>query len=404
MAEFLCRLADPSGRVVNASYNSVSESELRRRLEDQGFFVYSVREKGKSLSTLLPLSAGRRKIRSREFVIFNQQFLALIQAGLPILKSLELLTQREKDEQFRTILLDISERVKGGALLSEAFEAQGMFPRVYTASLFAGEKSGGLEEVLARFIQYQKTVNATRNKIKTALTYPSILAVLLVVLVSFLLAEVVPRFAQFYAGMDAALPAMTVLLVDISQAIRGHLVAGMLVSAALLVVLTMWARSIRGRSHIDRLKLRLPVIGEVWSKFLFAQLSRTLSTLLSGGTPLVGSLEIVADSTGNRVVTQALNRAVVAVREGQSLSRSLEPSGVVPEVAIEMIEVGESSGNLSEMLGHVADFYDEEVNTRLNQLFTYIEPILLMILAIIVAFVLIALYLPIFSLSSRLVA
>ena len=404
MAEFLCRLADPSGRVVNASYNSVSESELRRRLEDQGFFVYSVREKGKSLSTLLPLSAGRRKIKSREFVIFNQQFLALIQAGLPILKSLELLTQREKDEQFRTILLDISDRVKGGALLSEAFEAQGMFPRVYTASLFAGEKSGGLEEVLARFIQYQKTVNATRNKIKTALTYPSILAVLLVVLVSFLLAEVVPRFAQFYAGMDAALPAMTVLLVDISQAIRGHLITGMLVSAVLLVVLTMWARSIQGRSHIDRLKLKLPVIGEVWSKFLFAQLSRTLSTLLSGGTPLVGSLEIVADSTGNRVVTRALNRAVVAVREGQSLSRSLEPSGVVPEVAIEMIEVGESSGNLSEMLGHVADFYDEEVNTRLNQLFTYIEPILLMILAIIVAFVLIALYLPIFSLSSRLVA
>ena len=404
MAEFLCRLSDPSGRVVNASYNSVSESELRRRLEDQGFFVYSVREKGKSLSTLLPLSAGRRKIKSREFVIFNQQFLALIHAGLPILKSLELLTQREKDEQFRIVLLDISERVKGGALLSEAFEAQGMFPKVYTASLFAGEKSGGLEEVLGRFIQYQKTVNATRNKIKTALTYPSILAVLLVVLVSFLLAEVVPRFAQFYAGMDASLPAMTVLLVDISQAIRGHLIAGMLVSGALLVVLTMWARSIQGRSQIDRLKLRLPVIGEVWSKFLFAQLSRTLSTLLSGGTPLVGSLEIVADSTGNRVVTQALNRAVVAVREGQSLSKSLEPSGVVPEVAIEMIEVGESSGNLSEMLGHVADFYDEEVNTRLNQLFTYIEPILLMILAIIVAFVLVALYLPIFSLSSRLVA
>ena len=404
MAEFLCRLADPSGRVVNASYNSVSESELRRRLEDQGFLVYSVREKGRSLSTLLPLSAGRRKIKSREFVIFNQQFLALIGAGLPILKSLELLTQREKDEQFRTILLDISERVKGGALLSEAFEAQGIFPRVYTASLFAGEKSGGLEEVLARFIQYQKTVNATRNKIRTALTYPSILAVLLVVLVSFLLAEVVPRFAQFYAGMDAALPAMTLLLVDVSQAIRGHLVAGMLVSGALLVVLTLWARSIRGRSRIDRLKLKLPVIGEVWSQFLFAQLSRTLSTLLSGGTPLVGSLEIVADSTGNRVVTQALNRAVVAVREGQSLSRSLEPSGVVPEVAIEMIEVGESSGNLSEMLGHVADFYDDEVNTRLNQLFTYIEPILLMILAIIVAFVLIALYLPIFSLSSRLVA
>lgn len=404
MAEFLCRLADPSGKFINARYNSISESELRRRLEDQGFFVYSIREKGRSLSTVLPISAGRRKIKSRLFVVFNQQFLALIQAGLPILKSLELLTQREKDEQFRTMLLDISERVKGGALLSEAFEAQGIFSKVYTASLFAGEKSGGLEEVLSRFIQYQKTVNATRNKIKTALTYPSILSVLLVVLVSFLMTEVVPRFAQFYAGMDAALPAMTVLLVEISQAIRGNFIAGILVSGALLVIVTIWARSIQGRYRIDRLKLRLPIIGEVWSKFIFAQLSRTLSTLLSGGTPLVGSLEIVADSTGNRVVTEALNRALVAVREGQFLSRSLEPSGVVPEVAIEMIEVGEAGGNLSEMLLHVADFYDEDVNTRLNQLFTYIEPILLMILAIIVAFVLVALYLPIFSLSSRLVA
>ena len=277
-------------------------------------------------------------------------------------------------------------------------------PRSIPPPCSPGRRAGDWRRSSAVSFQYQKTVNATRNKIKTALTYPSILAVLLVVLVSFLLAEVVPRFAQFYAGMDAALPAMTLLLVDISQAIRGHLIAGMLVAGALLVVLTMWARSIQGRSHIDRLKLRLPVIGEVWTKFLFAQLSRTLSTLLSGGTPLVGSLEIVADSTGNRVVTQALNRAVVAVREGQSLSRSLEPTGVVPELAIEMIEVGESSGNLSEMLGHVADFYDEEVNTRLNQLFTYIEPILLMVLAIIVAFVLIALYLPIFSLSSRLVA
>jgi type IV pilus assembly protein PilC len=403
MAEFLCRLADHSGQVINASYNSVSESELRRRLEDQGFFVYSVQERGRGLSSLLPLASGRRKVKSRDFIIFNQQFVALINSGLPILRSLDLLAQREKDEQFRTILLDVAERVKGGALLSEAFEAQGMFPKVYTASLFAGEKSGSLEEVLGRFIQYQKTVNATRSRIKRALTYPSILAILLVVLVSFLLAHVVPQFAQFYAGMDAALPGMTLFLIAISETIRSHFVVGILVSGVLFLGLSMWARSLRGRHYVDRLKLRLPIVGEVWSKFLFAQLSRTLSTLLSGGTPLVGSLEIVADSTGNRVVTQALEMAVVSVREGQSLSRSLEPTGMVPEVAVEMIEVGESSGNLSEMLGHVADFYDEEVNTRLNQLFTYIEPILLVILAIIVAFVLVALYLPIFSLSSRIV-
>ncbi len=403
MAEFLCRFADHGGKVINTTYTSVSESELRRRLEDQGFFVYSVQERGKGLSTLLPLPSGRRKVKSREFIIFNQQFVALINAGLPILRSLDLLAQREQDDRFRTILLDVSERVKGGALLSEAFEAQGIFPKVYTASLFAGEKSGSLEEVLGRFIQYQKTVNTTRNKIKSALTYPLILATLLVILVSFLLAHVVPQFGQLYAGMDAALPRMTLLLVGISEAIRSHFISGILISGMLVVGLAMWTRSLQGRTYFDRLKLRLPIIGEVWSKFLFAQLSRTLSTLLSGGTPLVGSLEIVADSTGNRVVTQALKMAVVSVREGQSLSSSLKSTGVVPEVAVEMIEVGESSGNLSEMLGHAADFYDEEVSMRLNQLFTYIEPILLMILAIIVAFVLVALYLPIFSLSSRMV-
>ena len=404
MAQFFCRLADSSGKIINATYDSVSESELRHRLEDQGFFVYSVQEKGKGLAILFPFSTGRRKIKRRDFIIFNQQFVALITAGLPILKSLDLLAQREKEEQFRTILQDIVERVKGGALLSEAFEAQGVFSKVYTASLFAGEKSGNLEAVLGRFIQYQKTINTTRNKIKSALTYPLILAILLVVLVSYLLADVVPRFAQLYAGMGASLPSMTQFLVGISQAIRSQFVSGILFLGGLFVILSMWGRSLQGRTYVDRLKLRLPIVGEVWGKFLFAQLSRTLSTLLSGGTPLVGSLDIVADSTGNVVITQALKVAVVSIREGQSLSKSLGSTGVVPALAVEMVEVGESSGNLSEMLGHVADFYDEEVNTRLNQLFTYIEPIILVILAVIVAFVLAALYLPIFSLSSRMVA
>ena len=401
MAQFFCRLADSSGKIINATYDSVSESELRHRLEDQGFFIYSVQEKGKGLAILFPLSMRRRKIKRRDFIIFNQQFVALITAGLPILKSLDLLAQREKEEQFRTILQDVVERVKGGALLSEAFEAQGVFSKVYTASLFAGEKSGNLEAVLGRFIQYQKTINTTRNKIKSALTYPLILSILLVVLVSYLLADVVPRFAQLYAGMGASLPRMTQLLVGISQAIRSQFVSGILFLGGLLVILSMWGRSLQGRTYVDRLKLRLPIVGEVWAKFLFAQLSRTLSTLLSGGTPLVGSLDIVADSTGNVAITQALKVAVVSIREGQSLSKSLGSTGVVPKLAVEMVEVGESSGNLSEMLGHVADFYDEEVNTRLNQLFTYIEPIILVVLAAIVALVLVALYLPIFSLSSR---
>lgn len=401
MPDFICHLVDNSGKTTNATHNSVSELELRQRLEGQGFYIYSIKKKVRNISALLPFLSGRRKIKSRDFIIFNQQFVALVGAGIPILKALELLAKREKEEQFQVILRNVTEQVKAGSLLSEAFETQESFSKVYTASVYAGEKSGNLEQVLKRFIQYQKTINTTRSKIRSALTYPLILASLLVILVSYLIAVVVPQFAQFYAGMDAELPSITQFLVTISQSINNQFFTGIFVIGLVIGCVSMWARGKRGRIYFDDLKLRFLIIGDIWRKFLFAQISRTLSTLLSGGIPLVNSLDIVSASTGNLVVTGALKEAVISVKEGQSLARSLEGTQVVPGLAIEMIEVGESSGNLSEMLGHVADFYDDEVSTRLDQLFTYIEPILLLILAVIVAFVLIALYLPIFSLSSR---
>ncbi len=400
MAEYRCRLANTGGEIISTTFASPTEAELRHRLTEQGYYIYSIEEKGKGLSLGSLVFRGRKKrVKAADFIIFNQQFLALIRAGLPILKSLDLLTQRVKDIQFHDLLSDASKRVKSGALLSEAFESQGVFSRVYTASIYAGEKSGNLEEVIQRFIAYQKTIDSTRNKIKAALTYPAILAALLVVLVSFLMTYVVPQFGQFYSGLGADLPTITQVLIAVSLAIRGQLITAIVFVTGFLIGLRIWTRSPRGGMFLDRLKLRLPVIGEVWNKFAFSQLSRTLSTLLSGGIPLVHALEIVAESSGNRLITQAVKSAISSVKEGQSLSKSLEASPVVPTLAIEMVQVGESTGSLSEMLRHVSDFYDEEVNTRLNQIFTYIEPILLMVLAVIVAFVLIALYLPIFNLA-----
>ena len=346
------------------------------------------------------MGLARKRVKSAEFIVFNQQFLALIHAGLPILKSLDLLTQRMKNAYFQQLLTDISARVKSGALLSEAFEAQGVFAKVYTASLYAGEKSGNLEEVIRRYIEYQRIIDATRSKVKSAITYPIILTVLLVVLVTYLMAVVVPQFATFYEGLNAQLPQVTLTLIAISRSIRDHLVTAVLLILGGIVGLRIWSRTEKGAFALDGIKLRLPIIGDLWNKFAFSQFSRTLSTLLSGGIPLVNALEIVADSTGNQLVTRAVENAVTSIREGQSLSKSFESSSVVPELATEMIQVGESTGSLSEMLRHVADFYDQEVNTRLSQVFTYIEPILLVILATIVAFVLIALYLPIFNLSS----
>ncbi|MFN8006066.1 MAG: type II secretion system F family protein [Terriglobia bacterium] len=400
MAEFHCRYATSNGEVLTGTFNSPSESDLRHRLNEQGYYVYSISARGGILALGLGVQSRPKKIKNTEFIIYNQQFLALIHAGLPILKSLELLTQRVKNPRFQALLTDISARVKSGALLSEAFEAQGVFPKVYTASLYAGEKSGNLEEVIRRYIEYQRTIDSTRSKIKSAVTYPLILAVLLVVLVTYLLSVVVPQFATFYEGLNARLPDVTMLLIAISRTIRSQLMTGVIILTGLVVGVRLWSRSARGGMALDTLKLRLPIIGDVINKFAFSQLSRTLSTLLSGGIPLVNALEIVADSTGNRLVTNAVRSAIGSVREGHSLSKSFESTPVVPELAVEMVQVGESTGSLSEMLRHVADFYDEEVNTKLNQIFTYIEPILLVILATIVAFVLIALYLPIFNLSS----
>jgi type IV pilus assembly protein PilC len=400
MAEFRCRYVNNNGEIVRNTFNSNSEADLRHRLSEQGYYVYSIAEKGKGILLSWGSHPRRKKIKSTEFIIFNQQFLALVHAGLPILKSLELLTPRVKNLQFQEILSDISARVKSGALLSEAFEAQEVFPKVYTASLYAGEKSGNLEEVIRRYIEYQRTIDSTRNKVKSALTYPLILTTLLICLVTYLISDVVPRFATFYEGLGAKLPEMTQILIAVSLSIRHQLLTVVLLIATALIGLKIWSRSPQAGLVLDGIKLKLPLIGEVWSKFNFSQLSRTLSTLLSGGIPLVNSLEIVAASTGNRLITRAMESAIVSVKEGQSLSKSFEASKVVPDLAIEMVLVGESTGALSEMLRHVADFYDEEVSTRLNQLFTYIEPILLVILATIVAFVLISLYLPIFNLSS----
>lgn len=397
MAEFRCRLANSNGQIVVGNYSSASEAELRHRLTEQGFYVYSAEERGKWLAW--GLGDGVKKVKPAEFVVFNQQFAALIRSGLPILRSLELLSQLVANLRFRDILSDVANRVKAGEVLSLAFEAQGIFPKVYTASLFAGEKSGSLEEVVRRYIEFQKTVIFMRTKIRSALTYPAIVLVLMVAMVSYLMVGVVPRYAEFYSGMGQALPLPTQILIAVSTAIRRQLLAGLLGLVGAWIGWRLWVRTARGKFWLDGLKFKLPLFGEVWNKFAFAQLSRTLSILLAGGIPLLNALEIVVDSTGNDKVTATLQQAIRAVKEGQSLSSSLAASEVVPALAIEMIQVGESTGSLSEMLRHIAEFYDEEVMTRLTQLFTYVEPVLLVILASIVTFVLVSLYLPIFRLA-----
>jgi type IV pilus assembly protein PilC len=397
MAEFTLKYADANGAIHNQVAEGASEQELRDRLSQQGFLVYSVKAHG----SIAGFSTGssRKKINIEKFLIFNQQFVTLIKAGLPILKGLDLLADRLADPKLAPFINSVRDEVRHGSLLSDAFEKQGIFPPVYVTTVLAGEKSGALAEVLERFITYQKTALAIRKRVIVSLIYPTFLIVLVFGLIIFLVTYVVPNFAQLYGSMSAKLPQMTQLLIAVGTTARDYilLVAGGLVAA--VIGFRFWSRTVTAQLQIDAVKLRTPIFGEIWIKYQVAQFSRVLSTLLQGGIPLVQALGTASASLGTPLLTKALEQAVRMVREGQPLSSSLSSTGIFPGLSIDMIEVGESTGALPAMLNSVADFYEDDVGTRMQAALSMIEPAIMIFMGIFVAFVLIALYLPIFSLA-----
>ena len=394
MAEFVLKYADGRGEIHQQVATAGSEKELRDRYTSQGFLVYSVRTR----------SAGsgfgrKKKINLEKFLIFNQQFVTLIRAGLPILKGLDLLAERLTDSKLGPYVKAVRDEVHSGTLLSEAFRQQGVFPKIYVTSVMAGEKSGSLTEVLDRYITYQKISLAVKKKVMVSLLYPSVLIVLVIVLMVFLVTYVVPTFATLYTSMHAQLPALTVFLISIGTAARSYILVLAAALAGGIAGFRWWSRQEAARNRLDRIKMKLPVAGEIWLKYQVAQLSRILSTLLTGGIPLVQSLETAADSLSTPVMQRAIETAGRMVREGQPLSASLRASKMFPPLALDMIEVGESTGALPAMLNSVAEFFEEDVNTRMTATLSLIEPAIMIVMGSVVAFVLIALYLPIFSLA-----
>ena len=393
MTEFVIKLADERGRVMEQSHAAATAEELRARFTQAGYYVYSV--KAKSL-----LGASKKKVKLETFLIFNQQFLTLIKAGLPILGSLELLARRQKLPHFRAQLEDVAARVKTGESISQAFEAQGGFPIVYTTTLLAGERSGNLEEVLQRFLDFQRVSLTFRKKLKASLIYPALLVVMVISLFIFLITFVVPRFAQLYDQLGTKLPALTIFLLGLGQQAQHYGIYVAAVVAIVVFLLYRWAKTDAGANLIDRIRIALPVIGGVWLKYQVGLFSRTLSTLLTGGLPLVPSLETAARSIDSRQIASAVYKSVETVREGKGLAASLQQTKVFPELAIEMIEVGESTGALPQMLNSVAEFFEEDVQTNLTAAMSLIEPAILIVMGLVVTTILIALYLPIFSLSA----
>ncbi len=379
--------------------NGYSEAEVRDRFAAQGFLVYWVKPRG--VLTGGGISLRRRgKVKQSSFVIFNQQFLTLIKAGLPVLSSLDLLIKRQKDATLRSVLQNVRDRVKGGELLSDAFAAQSIFPKIYTTTLMAGEKSGNMEEVLARYISFQRLALTFKKKLAVSLVYPALLVTVVFLMMIFLVTYVVPQFATLYKDMDAQLPAITMFMLDLGTHAQSYLpIFGVAVVIA-IVLFFQWKKTDRGAEQLDRAILGLPLLGDIWLKYQVANFSRMLSTLLTGGLPLVPSLETAGASMSSRRILNGVSEAAISVREGQSLAKSLEAQKMFPDLSVEMIEVGESTGALPAMLNSVAEFYEEDVQTALGAVMALIEPMILVFMAVIVGGILISLYLPIFTLGS----
>jgi len=398
MPNFIFRVGTPDGQIVERHVQATTVHAAEDELRKQGMHVFAARRGVISLRDLLPRS--RKVVSTERFLLFNQELLALVRAGLPILQSFDIMLERQKDARFREVLADIREKLKSGISLSDAFASYGeAFPPIYSTSLRAGERSGDLEGVLRRFLKYQKMIVALRKRVFTALIYPTILITLSIGMVFIMLTRVIPRFAEFYAGFNAQLPPFTRLMIAIANALNSHLLIAVVIAAIILILMRQWV-STSGRLAWDRFKLRVPFVGGILHRVAIMQFTQSLGTLLGGGTPMVPAIEIASQSVGNQLVSSKVSGIVQHVREGEPLWRSLESTGVISDLAVEMIKVGESTGALTEMLANVSEFYDEEIEARLSRVVAAIEPVILVFMGLVIATLLYAFYLPLFQLTS----
>lgn len=399
MAEFTCRLGTPAGEVVTRTIEAPGVNEARTRLEREGFRVFNVtppKTSGVTALTRLGGRGGQPKVKASDFLLFNQQLAALVRAGIPILQAISMLRKRAASARLRAVLGDVEDQIRGGAALSAAFASQGsIFPRIYTASILAGERSGALDEVLLRYVTYMRRNVALRRKIRGALAYPLFLLFASACMVTFLTVYVVPRMADLFSGFGTELPLVTRIVLGLSHWLSGNVIwfGPLFIGGA--IALFLWSRTELGRLKIDALLLRLPLAGSLVIQLSIAQATRSLATLLAGGITLVESWEISAESITNRELRRRSTQILPMIREGRTFTESLEAANWVPLLAVDMVGIGERSGSLREMLDEVAVFYDAEAEVRLEQLTTTLEPAILVVMGGIVVIILLAIYLPI---------
>jgi len=399
MSEFVCRLGTPSGEIVTRIVEATAAADARFQLEREGFRVFSVSASGSGIMSVLPFGGGsnKRRVKQADFLLFNQQLSALLRAGIPVLQSISLLKSRSASGALREVLADVEEKIKSGVPLSEAFESQGIFPRIYTASILSGEKSGALDEVLLRFVEYLKRSVGLSRKLRGALAYPAFLLVASGFMVTFLTLYIVPRMSDLFKSLSQSrgLPTITVVVLAISTGFANNIwwIAPLILVGGL--GLFIWLRTDSGRLTLHKFLLKIPVAGALIRQMATAQLARSLSTLLSGGITVPDSWEIAAQALNNRELRRRSQLVSPMIREGRGFTEALQQAGWLPELGLDMIGIGEGSGSLREMLDEVAAFYDAEAEVKLEQLTTLMEPLILIFMAVVVVAILLAIYLPI---------
>jgi type IV pilus assembly protein PilC len=414
MATYVCKLGLPDGAIAVRTIEAADEGALRSEVARLNARLFSVKAAGDAPKAIAPGSIAlprlslrsRRPVKPSEFLVFNQELVALLKAGLPIVSGFEILLERQANARFKSILLDIREQLISGIALSDAFLSHGdVFPRLYATSLKAGERSGEVEKVLRRYLSYQKILAALRRRVTGALVYPAVLIGLSIGLVTILMTYVIPRFREFFAGFEAGqLPLITRVVIGAADFLRGNIlfvVAGLFAAS---VLFARWKATDAGRLGWDGFLLRLPLIGEILRMFALSQFSRSLATLVGAGTPVVPALDIASGAVANRRISDAVASVVPRVREGAEVWRSLESTGTFTSLAIEMIKVGEATGALEEMLTNVSDFYDEAIDAQLGRIVNLIEPIILVVMGGVIATLLLSIYLPMFTILSNIKA
>ncbi|MFM9905414.1 MAG: type II secretion system F family protein [Pyrinomonadaceae bacterium] len=402
MTEFICRLGTPSGEIITRIVEAAAAHEARTRLENEGFRVFTISTANEGLSAVLSGGSKKAKVKQADFLLFNQQLSALLRAGIPVLQSIDLLKTRSASGNLRIVLADVEEKIKSGIPLSEAFESQGIFPRIYTASILAGEQSGALDDVLARFVVYLKRSVGISRKLRGALAYPAFLLVAATMMVAFLSLYIVPRMSDLFKSLSAnrGLPTITIVVLAIANGVSGNIFWLLPLAIVVGLGLYVWLRTASGKLLLHKMLLRIPVGGQLIRNMATAQLSRSLSTLLSGGITVPDSWEISSQAINNLELRRRSQGVLPMIREGRGFTEALEKANWMPALALDMVGIGERSGSLREMLDEVAGFYDSEAEVRLEQLTTLLEPIILLFMAGIVVTILLAIYLPIIQMIS----